>query len=370
MYYKLFVDGRVFDTQYQGTRTYIQNLYAIIDKIGGFEIFIGSQNPDFTQTFFPGSKNIRFIPYKTKSKISRVLKEIPAIISDHKIAASHFQYVCPIVKNNLQIVTIHDILFKDFPEEFDFKYKLVKGSTFYLSAKRADLITTVSEYSRQAISKYFKIPEKEIFIVPNGVSDAYFEAYDKNVCKEEVEKKFGIKDYLLYTSRIEPRKNQIDLLKAFLQLKLYEQNKSLVFIGNYDIPVPEIDETLNSLSPEIRKYIYFLSNVSDIDLRLLYKASSLFVYPSKAEGFGIPPLESAALGIPTICSNSTAMADYTFFGENHIKPKLTSIIESIKRNLNGSAATDTRVIQETIKSKYTWEHAAEYLAKLIIDKLK
>jgi len=304
---KIFVDGRSFDTEYQGTRTYIQNIYNIIDKIGDLEVYVASENPDFTATFFPGSVNTHFIKYESKSKMERVLKEIPTLISKHKLTAAHFQYViAPFLKDVVQVVTIHDILFKSFPAEFSYKYKLIKGCTFYLSAKKADILTTVSEYSKAALSQHYKIPAHKIHVIPNGVSPFYFESYNKEQSKIRISEKFNINNYILYVSRIEPRKNQLGLLKAYLELKLYERGKELVFVGVKSIEVPEIDHITNSLNSEIRSKIYFLENISDQDLRLLYQAADLFVYPSKAEGFGIPPLEAGALKVPTICSNTTA----------------------------------------------------------------
>jgi len=364
----IFVDGRVFDTEYQGTRTYIQNLYNIIDEIGDLEIFIASKNPDHTSIFFPNSKNIKFLTYQSDSKLKRVLVDIPGLIEKHKIKNAHFQYVISPLRRTRQIVTIHDILFKDFPNEFSAGYKAVKGLTFYVSAKKADIITTVSEYSKLAIHKHFDIPLDKIHVVANGVGDFYFEPYDKEKAKEAVFSKFGIKDYLLYVSRIEPRKNQLDLLKSYLDLKLYERGKQLVFVGKQSIAVKELDTIVNGLSAEMKKNIFFINNIPDIDLRLIYQGADLFAYPSKAEGFGIPPLEAAALGVPVICSNATAMKEYDFFGDNHIAPTEEAISQSILKNISNLNTPDTNDIKRIVKDLYSWDHSAQILNKLILGK--
>lgn len=365
---RIFVDGRVFDTEYQGTRTYIHNLYEIIDRLGDFDIFLASREPANAESFFPGSSNIHFIPYRTSSKIKRALRELPEMMGRYRIDAAHYQYIAPPVKSCLQIVTIHDLLFKDFPREFSLGYRMIKGAAFYLSARRADLVTTVSEYSKRAIVKHFGIPDRDIHVVPNGVSSQYFEPYDKERSARVVKDKFNISRYILYVSRIEPRKNQLDLLQSYLDLQLYQQGRSLVFVGKESIPVPRIRAIIGSLPEEIQQKIVFLENMSNGDLRLLYQAADLFVYPSKGEGFGIPPLEAAALGVPTICSNTTAMNDFTFFGSNHIHPDRDTLKETIVSALARQPA-NLREISRAIEKDYGWDAAALKMNELLWSKV-
>jgi glycosyltransferase involved in cell wall biosynthesis len=109
------------------------------------------------------------------------------------------------------------------------------------------------------------------------------------------------------------------------------------------------------------------SNIDDTDLLEFYRAAEVFVYPSMAEGFGIPPLEAAAVKIPVLCSNTSAMSDFVFFGEYHFDPgnyslfknKLSGIVNSIpdKHVLDNRAAI--------VQQKYNWERSAEILYRLI-----
>jgi glycosyltransferase involved in cell wall biosynthesis len=245
---------------------------------------------------------------------------------------------------------------------------MTKGAAFYYSAKRADLVTNVSAYSKKAIMRHFSIPEENIHVVPNGVSNFYFEPFDKEKAALDVWEKFGLRNYILYVSRIEPRKNQVDLLKAYLDLKLYEQGRSLVFVGKTSISVPQLKEIMQSLPEAIKQKIFFLENISNNDLRLLYQATALFVYPSKGEGFGIPPLEAGALGIPTICSNTTAMEEFSFFGDGHIRPDVGQLKASITRALAEQPA-NLREISNTIRRRYGWEKAAFTMNELIWNKV-
>jgi len=368
----IFVDGRVFDTAFQGTRTYIQNIYNVIDKIGDLEIFLGSQNPEKTATYFPGSK-INFVAYKyhNRNKIGRAFFEIPELIRKYKIDIAHFQYVTPPIKNCKHIVTIHDILFKDFPEQFPRSYKLQKGPLFWISAKRADVLTTVSEYSKFALHHHFGIPLNKIHVVPNGVSDVYFEPYDKLEARKSILDKYKITNFILYVSRVEPRKNHLQLIKAYLDLQLYNKGKSLVLIGRRDIEVPELNAVLANLSEPEKKNIHFLENIPDNDLLDFYKACDVFLYPSAAEGFGIPPLEAGALKKPVICSVTTAMKEFSLFEPYHITPELENIKNALNQIITQpESEANLKAISDAIKTNYNWEGAAIKLNGLILQGLK
>jgi glycosyltransferase involved in cell wall biosynthesis len=79
---------------------------------------------------------------------------------------------------------------------------------------------------------------------------------------------------------------------------------------------------VKNLNPEQRKLFYWIEQVEQADLNNFYLASRLFVYPSKAEGFGIPPLEAAGFHCPVLCSNATAMKDFDFFEPHIFNPKM------------------------------------------------
>ena len=187
----------------------------------------------------------------------------------------------------------------------------MKNILFSYSAKKADYLLTVSEYSRDRIKEYYHLKDKNILITPNGVGKEYFLTYDKEEAINYIDNKYRIKNFILYISRIEPRKNQQGLLKSFLELD--DPNTQLVFIGVKSINNKEFNNVLDNLKPEQKSRIHILQDISNSDLLYFYRAAKVFVYPTFAEGFGIPPLEAAALKIPVLCSNKTAMKDFDFF---------------------------------------------------------
>ncbi len=277
------------------------------------------------------TENIFFIKLKSTSSFARLIIEIPAIIKKYKIDFAHFQYIIPPVKKCKFIVTTHDVIFNEFPQEFSKTYRLTKNFLYKSSAKKADILTTVSEYSKQSIEKYLDIQGREIIILPNGVAPHFFEEHDKDLSSKYIKENYDFEKFILYVSRIEPRKNLVLLVKAYLDLKLYHQGYYLVLLGKKSMEVKEFDLLIKDLTSDIQKFIFVSDSVNDNDLLEFYGAASVFVYPSKAEGFGIPPLEAAATKTPVLCLNTSAITEFSFFGENHIDP---SNYEAFKGDCN------------------------------------
>jgi glycosyltransferase involved in cell wall biosynthesis len=152
-------------------------------------------------------------------------------------------------------------------------------------------------------------------------------------------------------SRIEPRKNHLLLLKTFYEEKFY-LNYSLLFIGKRDLYYKEFEVYLENIPEEVRKKIYILENIDNSNLIEFYRAAILFIYPSFAEGFGIPPIESIAVNTPTLCSNSTAMSDFDFLNDFLFDPKDNNeLTDKIKLALKENQVYSQR---EKMISKYNW----------------
>ena len=356
----IFVDCHIFDGNFQGTTTYLKGLYSELLKDKNTQFYFGAYNTAFLETLFGTHDNLTYVSYKVKNKFYRLLFDIPGIIKKNKIDFAHFQYVVPPIKTCKYIVTIHDVLFLDFPEYFPLTYRIKNKFLFKTSAKRSDVVLSVSEYSKQQIQKHFGI--KTVTLTPNSIDSIYFEEYNKDAVKKQVSEKFKVANYFVYVSRWEPRKNHDRLLKAFVENEYYKTH-SLVFVGDKAIENKVYNDHYTSLPQEIKAAIFTFKKVDYQDLLLLVRGADLSIYPSIAEGFGIPPLESLAAKIPTICSNTTAMADFQFFGDCLFNPlDLTDLKNKIEIGLK-----DTQIDQKRnlMKAKFTWQFAAEQFKKAI-----
>ena len=354
---RLLIDAHCFDYDTsEGINTYLRGLYnALIPKAKDIEFYFAARNIEKLKTIFVKADNVHYICLRQQNKVLRLLTEFPQVVSRYNIDCAHFQYTSPLIKTCKTIVTLHDILFMDYPHLFPIGYRISKRLMFGLSAKRADLLLTVSDYSKGRITHHFNIPADSIIVTPNAVLNDFCHV-DKNEAKAFAASK-GITKYILYVSRIEPRKGQLALLHAYLDLRLAQRGYHLVLIGRRTLQTLEFDKMIKVAENEVPGKVHIFNQVSYEDLQKWYRAADLFVYPAIAEGFGIPPIEAGMAEIPCICNNKTAMRDFTFFGSNLIDTNDEILLKNrIEENLQESP--DTSRIRQEIEQIYNWEHIA------------
>ncbi len=368
---RLLVDCHCFDAgETQGINTYIRWLYkSLINISNDIEFVFAAQNLANIKRIFGNRKNVEYVKLGDHSRMYRLGVEYPRIIKKHKIDVAHFQYIAPRVKNCKLIVTVHDILFEDYPQFFPLTYRLSRHMLFKESARRADMLVTVSDYSRRRISEVYKIPEDNIIITHNGVNND-FRKINREVCSDYIQNTFGISNYILYVSRFEPRKKQVTLLNAYKELRLDRQGVELVLIGVRSIPDPQFDKAYEECSDELKSHIHILDNIPYTELLKWYGGARLFVYPSEAEGFGIPPLEAGACAVPVICNDKTAMEDFTFFGDNLISTDDSKLLNSRIQALLDDSIDEQKLakVREDIFRNYSWDVIARDFKKNIVSK--
>ncbi|MGM5629998.1 glycosyltransferase family 1 protein [Apibacter raozihei] len=352
---KILVDAHVFDNSFQGTTSYLMGLYNSLVGFDDIEITLCSHDVNRLQNFFP-HKNFKYIQLQSKSKIKRLLFELPKIIRDNKFDYAHFQYIVPPIKKCKYINTIHDVLFLDFKNYFPWSYRLVKGILFRYSAKKTDIILTVSEYSKKAIAKNFKIDSNKIFITPNAVRLS--KEIKSNISMKD---KYNLRNYIHYVSRFEPRKNQIGLLEVYLNLNLYKEY-DLVFIGRKKDKVEKqtYEMLVKKIPPTIANRIFFFDDLSEQEMNYFYQESSCFVYPSFAEGFGIPPLEAGVNNCKVLSSNQTAMSDFNFFKYTFNPNNFEEFKEKLKEVLDDKNYP-YKFIHDKIVENYNWDKISNNL---------
>jgi glycosyltransferase involved in cell wall biosynthesis len=357
---RIFVDCHNFDEGGQGVVTYIYNLYSGIGLHSeNIKIYLAANNINYLKKYFNNQKYY-YLKYPLKNKYIRLLVFIPFFQLKYKIDVSHFQYYVPLIKIGKWVVTIHDVLFLEFPSLFPLIYRLKNRFFFLLSIIRADIILTVSNYSKEKIIKYFSL-KKEIFVIPNCVDCREIKTIVKKKNLPQRKRKF-----ILFVGRIEKRKNHIFLCESYIQSKLYI-DYDLIFIGRDDLSSDNFFKYLETIDPDIRKGILIYTNISDGDLKWFYLYASLFVFPSLCEGFGIPPLEAASFHCSTICSNTTAMRDFDFFGDRLFDPKnKEEIIQKMLKYIDNK--TGMKLIECKIKQIYNKDSICESYKKLLSDK--
>lgn len=346
---RILVDAHCFDGEGQGIVSYIQGLYSELLNNKNYEITFACSNVEKIKKMFDVPINVIKIP--KSNFLYRLGVFFPKILNQNKYDYAHFQYILPffLSKKVKYITTIHDIIPIDFSNYYSLFYKLKVNILFRRAARKSDYVFTVSEYSRKRINCRFKVPMNKIFITCNAVKKSFSDNGNSQIEKENT---------ILFVSRIEERKNHILLLKTFCE-KEWSKNYKLVFIGTNSSNNKELYSYYNNLNPEVKEKVLFLSGLTDSELKEYYEKSAVFVYPSIAEGFGIPPLEAALLNLKVVCSNSTAMSDFDFFNKYSFNP---NSIEELNNKLLSILVDDKypyEEIKNVILERYTWKKARD-----------
>lgn len=365
---RLFVDGHVLDRGFEGVGSFIAGLYgALARQRPDLRIYVGCTDAARTMRRFAGASNVEPVRYASGHRVARLAYAMDGALRRAQADWAHFQYFTPLVKRCRWIVTIHDVLFNDFPACFPRGYSALRNVLFPLSAHRADLLTTVSAYSAARIAHWYRVAPARIHVLPCGVAPLRDLAGPaESVPVAEVLAHPG--GYLLCVSRFEPRKNQARLLEAFLRGRLWERGLLVAFVGARTLPSPAFDRLLAGMPAAARDCVRLLEGVSGDDLQRLCMHAHAFVYPSYAEGFGIPPLEAALAGVPALCANATAMADFRFLAPFFFDPAdAADLLRVLERVLAdpAQARADARIAQAAVRVSYTWDVAAQRLARLI-----
>ena len=261
----------------------------------------------------------------------------------------NFAGLGPVFYEN-QILTIHDLSFLRNRKWFSFSYFLLYSFLTPIAARRAKLIITVSNFSKNEIAELLRIEKDKIWVIPNAVSGQF-------VSSAPAERK---QKYILAVSSLDPRKNHGRLIRAFNLAGL--QGYQLLLVGKYE---KHFGSSVKSFFDN--KTVSFLGYVSDEELVKLYQNASLFVYPSLYEGFGIPPLEAMALGCPVIASSIPSLrevlGDSVFYVDPYDENDIASGISTL---LNDTWLTSQLIDKGYLMAnKYSWEESAKKVINLI-----
>ncbi len=355
------------DGIYQGSRTHVLELFSRVipmcPKIN-FSLFL--KNPavlkKYSTNFNLSNVNIISIPFT--NILFRLLWFFPRMQKKYKLDYFHSQYIFPFPMHSKGIITIHDILFETHPEFFTFLFKIRSKVLIRLAAKKAKHIFTVSNYTKNTIVQLYKISENKITVIYNAVSDRYNTSYRA----KELLNHLGLeyKKYILTVGRNDPRKNFKTLLKAFSQLP--KNTPPLVIISNSNIK--NLTNTVNKFN--LTKRVKVLSSISDKELPIFYQNALIFIYPSYAEGFGMPILEAMASGTCVIASKTTAMleiADGSALLINPDDPK--ELEEAIKSVISDKKIRtkfeDAGLIRLT---DFSWNNSSNILANFYTSLIK
>ena len=266
-----------------------------------------------------------------------------------------------------QIPVIHDLSFVHYPEDLPFLNEKYVNHYFPKFAKKASKIITVSEYSKSDIEKSFGISEDKITVAHNGIGDFFQPILEEK--KKETRSKFtNGKEYFLFVSALQPRKNVTKLFEAFDQFK--KETKSdvkLLMVGEKYWWNKEIKQVFDAMT--YQSEVIFTGHIQAEDLKNVYGAGLALTYVSYFEGFGIPLVEAMKCELPIISSDKTSLPEVGGEAAIYVNPFSTEDIKNEMLRIFKDQSLREELI-ENGKSRaqlFSWDKTAKIVWDTIVE---
>ncbi|HKK88225.1 MAG TPA: glycosyltransferase family 1 protein [Saprospiraceae bacterium] len=210
-------------------------------------------------------------------------------------------------KNIRSVVTMHDIIYKIYPQYYTSIDRATYQSKSNHACKTADRIIAISESTKQDIIEEFKIPPDRIEVIYQSCGAHFRNFFDDLDENFDFRKKYDLPDrYILYVGSVIERKKLLETVQAVEQT-YGETGLPLVVIGSGKNYMRRVYQYV--LDQELEDRILFRENISYRDLPYLYYGAEVFIYPSEYEGFGIPVIESQYCATPVITSSLSSLPE-------------------------------------------------------------
>lgn len=357
---RIGINGRFLIAKQTGVQRAAYNLLKTLvelDRENEYYIFTGDSqrsNPDWQQP------NVKVVP--------SVLKEgenfknhwweqytLPKLAKEYNIDILHSPAnMAPLFYRGHSIVHIHDLCFVVNPQWYSYLFRTFYNFLIPRLARKATRVITNSNNSRNDLFQFCKVASEKVHLIYWAVDTTFTrpppEDHAKIDCPEE--------GYILYVGSLEPRKNIRLLVEAYEQLRNDNPDlkTKLILIGG-ESPL------FAGVRLKIKHYkedVIFKGFVDDSSLREYYRRATVVAYPSLYEGFGLPPLEAMACGVPVVTSNTSSIPEVVGDAALMVSPydveQLASTLTEVLKNGSLRQTLSKRGLEQV--RKFNWYRVA------------
>ena len=357
---KIIINALPIRSPLTGVGNYTYNLITQFKRL----------RPDFDYTYYYGyfAKKLKFYPDKGKSfyYIKEFVKKLPILSSNARDVINKFAYLhsekydlyfepnfIPFdIRAEKTVTTVYDFSFYLHPEWHPKERVDYYSKNFFKRIKKSDAIITISKYVEKETQEILKVKDSKIITIYPGYSEVF------NSGGNEPKKIPFPGNYILFVGSIEPRKNLVNLLRAYVLLPEYMRKEfKLLLVGFKGWENKEIAELLGQLKGAVN----YLGYVNSEELANLYRGASCFIYPSLYEGFGLPPLEAMACGCPVVVSNVTSLPEVCKDAAHYVDPyDVENMAEGMYKVLVDEGMRQTLIQKGLQRAQlFNWEKSAQ-----------
>ncbi len=367
---KVGIDGRKLSENKTGIGNYLESMLVEILKIDkNNDYYIFSDKP--ISSIF-NADNVYFVEINKYRKIFKYEQLYQPIwmnfllkpyLQEYKIDVFWGpNFIRPLLFPSQQsIITIHDLAFIDAKEYHSKIHSLYLRIFLRLSVMGQTKILTVSNYSKDTISKHYSNIKGDVGITYCSYNINLFNGNYTDTDREMIKVKHNLPEkYVLFVGTTTARKNLLNVIKSIKYS--IDNNKvycDLVVVGAKGNGLTTLTQFIKKLG--IESHVHFLGYIEDEDLPYLYNMAEIFVFPSYFEGFGIPILEAMASGTPVITSDVTSLPEVSGNAAHLVNPsKPEDISFGIETILNNVDVRSQMVSDGYQRIKlFKWKNSAE-----------
>lgn len=269
-----------------------------------------------------------------------------------------FRSPCPFV------TLIHDTVWRSMPETFPRLNRLILNAFIPGTIRRAAAVVTGSEFAASELKRHYRHARNKTHVVPYAIDEIY-RPVTNPARLSELRARYNLPEqYILSVGLLQPRKNVQGLLQAYQMLpEDLRREYGLVITGKRGWMVDQVLSGLQGLGASVTLTGY----VPDEDLPALYTMASCFAYPSFYEGFGLPPLEAMACGVPVVTSRVASLPEVCGDAALLVNPHQTDAISAaIQRLLRDDSLRAELMAKGLVQAaKYNWTESARQLVPVL-----
>jgi glycosyltransferase involved in cell wall biosynthesis len=331
---RIGIDAHSLGGKQSGNETYYRSLLRSLARLDSENDYLIYYTMDGAPETL-GLKNDRFAARRIRpaSPYLRIPFVLPVELLSEPVDVFHAQFIVPPFLKCRTVTTIPDIAYEHHPEFFPPYQVAWSKKLIPWSARRADRVITVSLFSKEDLTKLYKIDPDKIAVTYEAAGSEFYPR-DRGCAREHVARRYGIeRPFVLYVGRLQARKNLVRLVEAYSQVRREGAEQQLVLVGKKDWKAQPILDKVADLG--LTRDVVLTGYVPAEDLPWFYGAADAFAYPSIFEGFGLPVLEAMASGTAVITSMGSSLQEVAGDAALIVDPlDVNSITSALRRMLS------------------------------------
>lgn len=318
---RIGINGRFLIAKRTGVQRAAYNLIKTlveVDRDNEYIIFTGKEQQGSPEWNYPNVTVVGDDLIPSESIRNHIWEQVrlPRLAAKYKIDILHSPAnVAPLFYRGKSIIHIHDLCFVVNPQWYSFAFRTLYNLIIPQLAKRATKVVTNSNNSKNDLLQFFGLSAEKVSLVYWAVDDVF----SLPPTQEVKDNRYMEEDYILYVGSLEPRKNINILIEAYEKLRHeYPAIKTKLILIGGESP---LFASVQLKAREFRDDVIFKGFVTDLELGEFYRRAKLVAYPSLYEGFGLPPLEAMASGVPVVTSSTSSIPEVVGKAAFLIDPK-------------------------------------------------